>query len=283
MAGENIIHNKEGYIFNISDYLKQLREKKGVSIEEVANTLKISHDYLSAFEEGNFDSLPKDTYTKIFLRVYTEYLDGNVEEVMAGFAALAPGKNAVKAEQNIGEQYKSRPDSKNWVENVPVSSNLILGWIITILVVIVFWGLFCDGKQEKPLEETSFEEKEVSNADVKEVKPAEVKKEVEPQKPKIENLPPVTAEEKDKPEKLVLKAKALEDVSLEMVVDDKITIKEVMKKDESRIWTAKNKFFINTDNAGALDFTFNDERFGVLGAIGESKEGISFPPVKIEE
>ncbi|MDD5773263.1 MAG: DUF4115 domain-containing protein [bacterium] len=268
--------------FNISDYLKQLREKKGVSLEEAVNTLKISYDFLKAFEEGNFDSLPKDTYTRIFLRVYTEYLDGDVKEVMAGFAALSPGKNEVKTDQNMGEKSKAGPDSKNWVENVPLNSNLILGWIITILVVIVFWGLFCNRKQKNSLVETSFEEKEVSKADIKEAKPAEVKKEVEPQKPKSENLPAAAVDEKSKSKKIVLKARALEDVNLEMIVDDKITIKEVMKKDESRIWTANDKFLINTDNAGALDFTFNDERFGVLGAIGEAKAGINFPPVKKE-
>lgn len=283
MAGENVTHNNEGNIFNISDYLKELRARKGVSLEEAVNTLKIGYDYLKAFEEGNFDSLPRDTYTKIFLRVYTEYLDGDVKEVMAGYAALSPEKNEVKTDPNIGEKSKGRPDTKNWVENVPLNSNLILGWIITILVVIVFWGLFCNKKQEQPLTETSFEEKEAPVADVKEVKPAEVKKEIEPQKPKSENIPAAAVEEKDKPKKIVLKARALEDVNLEMIVDDKITIKEVMKKDESRIWTANNKFLINTDNAGALDFTFNDERFGVLGAIGESRAGISFPPVKKEE
>ena len=47
MAGENVTHNNEGNIFNISDYLKQLREKKGISLEEAVDTLKISYDYFT--------------------------------------------------------------------------------------------------------------------------------------------------------------------------------------------------------------------------------------------
>ena len=157
MTGENTTHKKEGNIFSISDYLKQLRKKKGVSTEEAVNTLKISYDYIKSFEDGNFESLPKDAYTKIFLRVYTEYLDGDVDKVMAEFSALTPGKNGAKADHNSEEKSKTRFDSKNWVKNVPINSNLIIGWTITILVIIVFWGLFCDGKQEEPLNETSFE------------------------------------------------------------------------------------------------------------------------------
>ncbi|MFH1287089.1 MAG: helix-turn-helix domain-containing protein [bacterium] len=275
---------EEKKIQNISEYLKQLREKKGISLEDAVNTLKISYYYLKTFEDGNFDSLPKDTYTKIFLRVYTEYLGGNVKEVMAGFAALLPEGNEIKEGQEIEEK-----------ADRPFNLNLMLVWIVTILVVMVFVGLFCGRQREKPLEETSFEEKEFSLPDTKKAentgmgfKPAITENTENAEtdfKPAVvrdaENVEAVL-----KPAatgKLVLKAKALEDVNLEMIVDDKITIKEVMKKDESRIWTAKNKFLINTDNIGALDFTFNDERFGVLGALGESKAGISFPPVKKEE
>ena len=94
---ENGISSKEESSKNISEYLKQLREKKGISIEEASNTLKISHEYIKAFEDGNFDSLPLDTYIKIFLRAYTEHLDGDSKKVMAWFAELRPGKNRIKS------------------------------------------------------------------------------------------------------------------------------------------------------------------------------------------
>lgn len=234
---------------NIGDYLKQLREKKGVSIEDAVSALKIGCSYLKAFEDGNFDSLPGDTYTRIFLRVYTEYLGGDVKAVMAGFAGHSRGQDIVKDARDM--------DKKSGASFNP---NLVWMWVATILVTIVFIGLFCNRKREKPVDETFFEEKESPK------QKTVVKKEVSNQKP--ENVVV---------KKLVLKADALDDVNLEMIVDDKITIKEVMKKGDSRIWTAKSRFLINTENVGALDFTFNDERFGVLGALGESKTGISFP------
>lgn len=236
---------------NIGDYLKQLREKKGISIEDAVSALKISYSYLKAFEDGNFDSLSKDTYTRIFLRVYTEYLNGDVKAVMAGFTKHSQGQDVVKDARDMNKK-----------PGASFNPNLIWMWAATILVAIVFIGLFCNRKREKPVDETFFEEeKEAPKQKVV------VKKEVNTQKP--ENVVV---------KKLVLKADALEDVNLEMIVDDKITIKEVMKKGDSRIWTAKSRFLINTENVGALDFTFNDERFGVLGALGESRSGISFPP-----
>ena len=55
--------------------LKQARESKGISIEQVAEELHISERYLLALENDDPAQIPSDIQAKGFLRLYAEHLD----------------------------------------------------------------------------------------------------------------------------------------------------------------------------------------------------------------
>jgi len=48
--------------------IKSLREKKGISLEEIAETTRININYLSAIEKGKFEYLPAEVYVRSYLR-----------------------------------------------------------------------------------------------------------------------------------------------------------------------------------------------------------------------
>ncbi|WP_186646131.1 helix-turn-helix domain-containing protein [Fluviispira vulneris] len=54
--------------------LKRLREELRVSIDEVANRIKVSKSYLEAIENDSFSSLPAEVYVKGFFNSYLNYL-----------------------------------------------------------------------------------------------------------------------------------------------------------------------------------------------------------------
>lgn len=54
--------------------LRAAREQRGVSIADVQAETKIRSRYLEAIEQGRFDILPGDVYTKGFLKSYAEFL-----------------------------------------------------------------------------------------------------------------------------------------------------------------------------------------------------------------
>ncbi len=76
----------------LGEYLKQMRESRGVSLEEVARATKVNIRYLSALEEGQYDLLPPDVYVRGFLRAYAEYLGIDPEELYARYDAGKPKK-----------------------------------------------------------------------------------------------------------------------------------------------------------------------------------------------
>ena len=68
--------------------LRAEREKRGLSIEDAANHLKIGARLLRALESGDSASLPHLAYTKGFIRSYSSYVGLSAEEISAALSAL---------------------------------------------------------------------------------------------------------------------------------------------------------------------------------------------------
>ena len=68
---------------DLSQLLREAREHKGASLEEVEEATHIRQKFLQALEEGDFVALPAETYVKGFLRTYAMYLELDPEELMA--------------------------------------------------------------------------------------------------------------------------------------------------------------------------------------------------------
>ena len=62
---------------NIGERLKQIREKKNLSIDDVAAGTGIRAQYLEALENSEYANIPGDVFIKGFIRNYGNYLEGN--------------------------------------------------------------------------------------------------------------------------------------------------------------------------------------------------------------
>lgn len=56
----------------LGDLLRDARERRGLSLSEVAAITSVRKEYLSAIEEGRYAELPEDVYTKNFLRLFAQ-------------------------------------------------------------------------------------------------------------------------------------------------------------------------------------------------------------------
>lgn len=75
--------------------LKQAREQQGLSIEEVAATLKLLPRIISHLESNNYQALPQTVFVKGYLRLYAELLALPVQDVYADFEAQYQQPNSV--------------------------------------------------------------------------------------------------------------------------------------------------------------------------------------------
>ena len=72
----------------IGDYLKQVRQQRGYSLEEVNRITNIHIKYLHALENDRFDLLPSPFYAKAFLRTYAKSLGVDTKPLLDHFDKL---------------------------------------------------------------------------------------------------------------------------------------------------------------------------------------------------
>ena len=62
--------------------LRETRERKNLTAEQIARDTRISRRFLEALEEENFSLFPAETYLIGFLRNYAEYLGLDKDELV---------------------------------------------------------------------------------------------------------------------------------------------------------------------------------------------------------
>jgi len=72
--------SREELLLELSGCLKHARELQGLSIEEIALSLKLRNVYLHALESGNWDEMPGEVYAIAFLKQYAAYLNIDISE-----------------------------------------------------------------------------------------------------------------------------------------------------------------------------------------------------------
>ena len=90
---------------SIGEFFKQVRETKGLTVEEVASKTRIRSDFIKALEEGNFAKLPDQVFARGFVRSYARSLGLDEEDAIHRFIQSA---GAFYEKQEERERLKAR-------------------------------------------------------------------------------------------------------------------------------------------------------------------------------
>lgn len=88
----------------LGEKLKKVRLHEKVSLEDLSDKTGIQTKYLSALEEGQYDTLPADVYTRGFLRSYARFFHLPEKDVVKYFERereLFAGMRGIKKEPSI--------------------------------------------------------------------------------------------------------------------------------------------------------------------------------------
>jgi cytoskeletal protein RodZ len=75
---------------SIGRVLKQEREERRLSIEEVSSTTRIPRKTLECLEEDRFEDLPSGVFVRGFIKAYASAVDIDAGEVLARFEERQP-------------------------------------------------------------------------------------------------------------------------------------------------------------------------------------------------
>ena len=78
--------------------LVAIRNRAGVSLEEIARSTRISVFYLQAIENGAIEKLPGGIYTSSYIRQYARGIDYSEEDLIGAFGVT--GVEGVRAAQH---------------------------------------------------------------------------------------------------------------------------------------------------------------------------------------
>lgn len=92
----------------LGDMLREARESKGLSIDQLASTTRLNRVFIEALEEGRWDKLPGQVYLKPFAKICAEALELDLKEV---YKAI-DGEEMGKAEDHIAGTEDSKPEKK---------------------------------------------------------------------------------------------------------------------------------------------------------------------------
>jgi cytoskeleton protein RodZ len=76
---------------SVGDVLRNERERRALSLDDVAANLRIRRGLLDAIEEGRFKELPGAPYAAGFIKAYAEFLELDRDEIIRRFKQEAAG------------------------------------------------------------------------------------------------------------------------------------------------------------------------------------------------
>ena len=232
-------------IESLGHYLRKERERRNISLKEVARNTRVREYFLRAMEEDRYDLLPAATFVKGFLHSYARHLGLNPDEVLLRF------RNALKDDQPAVLPPPS--DKKRFGRKklfwyglaVMVGGGIGLGLILSYP--------FLPRPSNLPVESVP-SEPEVTT--------------VAPPLP----APPVAAEttgtSEEKP--FSLQMKAIERTWIRIQLDEQPDQEIMLQPGEALSYLEVHRIQILVGNAGGLDFTLNGktlERFGNSGEV----------------
>lgn len=115
----------------VGQILKEERERKFYTIDEVEKTTKIRKELLEALEAGQYQKLPPSTFVQGFIKNYGKFLELNVEKLLAVFRReFSQAQHPPRVLDSF-----SNPVEKRRIKITPTRA---LSFVILTLVVIFF-------------------------------------------------------------------------------------------------------------------------------------------------
>jgi cytoskeleton protein RodZ len=238
---------------SLGSYLRALREKKTVSLEEIAQATRVSVRQLQALESDDAASLPAPVFVRGFIRAYCHFLGEPADEAVA----------RMQSELGI-EPPRPRPVPRigavtpSWVGS-PV-------FISLVLLAIFGGGLLALNLVVAPVPPSA--------------RPAPVP--TPSQRGPAVTAPAASARSGDAAvparagtQHLVLSA--IEPAWVRIQADDGKGIEELLEPGATREWTAQKRFVLTVGNAGGIALTLNGRRLPSLGGRGVVIRGLELP------
>jgi cytoskeletal protein RodZ len=235
----------------IGSHLRNLRAKKGLSLEEIATKTMVQQRFLAAIEKGEIEQLPEPLYIRGFIRRFAEALGIDGTPLSESFPLGSAQLGSANAKFSNGSSVPLRP----W--------HLYAIYLAAVLgAVALLYALF------KPAESPSGTLSSSRPSPVVATSSNPSKKKAVAKSPLVKTAP-VQAQ-------LNLKA----DSYLTIQADGLTNYDGILKAGEAKTITAKQSIQLFAGNAGGVMLGINGQPAKLMGKSGEVKDVTLTPTSK---
>ena len=242
--------------------LRELREAKGVSLDDIARSTRVGRRHLEALETDSWAELPAPVFVKGFIRAYCDFLDASPDEAL-GVYREATGESA-KLER-VQSILRSGPSRR--------AGPLVISLVLFIALGASLFALRLGLKSSPPSAPATSASERGDTASVPSSAsiPAATAPVIQTQP-----VPVSAADAKPGAQRLVIHA--VEPTWIRVQVDDGQVSEELLPAGAGREWTAARRFVLTVGNAGGLEIDLNGKRMPALGARGAVIQKLVLPP-----
>lgn len=164
---------------NIGTYLKNKREKSGITLREMERGSGLKKSVILTIESGDLSALPEPKHARFLIKQYCKYLKIDSDKLLERF------KDDLPDVKEIGQKRNQKED-----QDFQYLKKVLLGFVTLIVVFFVIWIILLQIGSEGDL----FESKKIYDVG------SEVAQEIEPkeEEPKKEAKEEATKEEEKK-------------------------------------------------------------------------------------
>lgn len=288
---------------SLGEQLKQARERRGVGLDDIAQTTKIGTRFLRALEANNYDQLPGGIFNKGFIRAYARAVGLDEEQAIADYIA-ATEPTVAKVESSPPAQPRTVDP---WAERERADP-VDLPWGLFALILLVAalgvasWGFYSRQfhKTAKPpavvasaensapvtTQPAAAENARTDTGSNSASSPPVASQPVAPAtaatQPGTGNKPPEPAKQPETsigesseiaaaPQYFSVRVSVREDSWLSISADGKMILQGRFVAPAVKAVKARNQVIVQTQNAGGLDFEFNGRSLRPQGKPDEVK------------
>ncbi|MBD1870602.1 helix-turn-helix domain-containing protein [Oculatella sp. FACHB-28] len=239
--------NQSDKLSEIGAYLRQAREERLLTLEQVAAKTLIQARLLNAIEHGKLHQLPEPVYIRGFIKRYADALGLSGAEVANAF----PAGSGLRTTQ---PSWKNSPAA----QLRPIHLYLIY----VLLIVAAVSGL--SYLMSRSASWVSAETNNVIQAPATETTTPEAS-------PTASPAPQATTPAaSDKPVRVAVTL--TEQSWLRVEVDGQTDFQGILPEGTERTWTADSQLTVRAGNAGGVQVSYNDSKPESMGAAGNVEE-----------
>jgi cytoskeletal protein RodZ len=249
-------------------WLKEVREQRGETLDDVSKITRIGRSYLEAIEEGAAAKLPSQAYARGFIRLYATHLGLSPDEAVR----LMQEQTAAALQQDLPETISAVPRlqpkaSPSTSGNYRKFLFPVIGMVALAAIIITLVG--------RNSQQSSSPESRTLPAPQPPAAPAPGTTGTAPPSGTTDATPAATivpqgSGETPAEEGIILRLKAVSNGRLHVTIDGSISQEYDLVAGDLVEWKAEKMFLLDLDDAGSVEAELDGKPLAPLGETGKA-------------